>query len=199
MNLRERKAAKKREDILRSASLVIAREGFQNATMEEIAAELLMTKGSLYYYFNSKQELLYHCHDWILSEAMEKMKEIVESSISAPEKLKQAIKMHLGVAIQEKDVFNLILKPAQIFPAEHIDAILIKRDQYAGYFDKIIQQGIESAEFSAKNVKMVRMIILGATNWVQVWYSPGGEFSEEEVQNIYADYLTEILIRKLKD
>ncbi|AQQ54718.1 TetR/AcrR family transcriptional regulator [Planococcus lenghuensis] len=194
MNLRERKAAKKREDILRSASLVIAREGFQNATMEDIAAELLMTKGSLYYYFNSKQELLYHCHDWILSDAMEKMEEIVAKPISAVEKLKQAIKMHLQVAIQEKDVFNLIIKPAQVFPEEYVQTILIKRDKYAEYFDKIIEQGMEMGEFAPKHAKMVRMIILGATNWVQVWYSPGGEFSKEEIQDMYAEYLTEILI-----
>lgn len=59
MSLREQKAAKKKEDILRSASLVISRSGYHNATMEDIAAELLMTKGSLYYYFKNKEELLY--------------------------------------------------------------------------------------------------------------------------------------------
>ena len=58
MSLREKKAARKKEEILRSASLVIARNGYQNATIEDIAAELLMTKGSLYYYFKNKEELL---------------------------------------------------------------------------------------------------------------------------------------------
>lgn len=61
MNLRERKTAKKKEDILRSASLVISRKGFRQTTMEDIAAELLMTKGSLYYYFKNKEELLFYC------------------------------------------------------------------------------------------------------------------------------------------
>lgn len=194
MNLRERKTTKKKEDILRSASLVISRKGFHNTTMEDIAAELLMTKGSLYYYFKNKEEILYRCHDLILSDAMEKMENIYVEEIVSVEKMRNAIKVHLDIAIQEKEIFNLISKPEQIFSSEHIDSIIRKRDKYAGYFDKIIDQGVEKGEFFLKQKKMARMIILGATNWIQVWYSPEGEFSKEEIEEIYAEYLLKILV-----
>lgn len=194
MNLRERKITKKKEDILRSASLVISRKGFHNTTMEDIAAELLMTKGSLYYYFKNKEELLYRCHDLILSDAMNKMENIYIEEIDSIEKMRNAIKVHMDIAIQEKEIFNLIVKPEQIFSYEHIEFIIQKRDKYAGYFDKIIEQGVDKGEFSLKQKKMARMIILGATNWIQVWYSPEGEFSKEEIEEIYAEYLLKILM-----
>ncbi|MDN7244964.1 TetR/AcrR family transcriptional regulator [Planococcus shenhongbingii] len=193
MNLREKKAAKKREDILRSASLVISRKGFHHTTMEDIAAELLMTKGSLYYYFKNKEELLFQCHDLILSNAFNQLEDIYGKEISSGEKMKAAIKVHLDIAIQEKEIFNLTVKPEQIFSKEYIDPIVKKRDAYAGLFDRMIQQGIQKGEFTVNQKKMARMIILGAANWIQVWYSPEGEFSKEEIEQIYADYLLKIL------
>lgn len=194
MSLREKKAAKKKEDILRSASLVISRQGFHNTTLEDIAAELLMTKGSLYYYFKNKEEILFRCHDLILSEAMEQMESIFQEDILSVKKMEKAIKMHLGIAIQEKEIFNLIVKPEQIFSEENIEAIIKKRDKYADLFDKILIQGADRGEFNLPNLKMARMIILGATNWVQVWYSPKGDFSKEELQNIYSEYLLKMLV-----
>lgn len=194
MSLRERKAAKKKEDILRSASLVISRNGYQNATMEDIAAELLMTKGSLYYYFKNKEEILYSCHNLILSDAMEKMEAIYSEELSSMDKMKKAIKMHLDIAIREKEVFNLIVKPEQLFSEENIEEIIQKRDSYAGIFDKIITEGVKRGEFTVSDKKMVRMIILGATNWVQVWYSPEGKFSKEKIEEIYAEYILKMLV-----
>lgn len=193
MSLRERKAAKKKEDILRSASLVISRNGYQNATMEDIAAELLMTKGALYYYFKNKEELLYSCHDLILSAAMEQMEAIYLEELSSMDKMKKAIKAHLDIAIQEKEVFNLIVKPEQLFSEENIEEIIQKRDSYARIFDRIIDEGIKRGEFTISDKKMARMIILGATNWVQVWYSPEGKFSKEKIEDLYAEYLLKML------
>ncbi|GKW45638.1 TetR/AcrR family transcriptional regulator [Planococcus sp. NCCP-2050] len=194
MSLRERKAAKKKEDILRSASSVISRQGFHKTTMEDIAAELLMTKGSLYYYFKNKEELLFHCHDLILTGAMELMEDIYQEDISSKDKMEKAIKVHLDIAIQEKEIFNLIVKPEQIFSEENIEDIVKKRDAYAGLFDKIIAQGVERGEFNLRQQKMARMIILGATNWIQVWYSEKGEFSKEEIEEIYAEFLIKMLL-----
>jgi len=193
MNLREKKAAKKKEDILRSASLVISRKGFRQTTMEDIAAELLMTKGSLYYYFKNKEELLFYCHEQILTKALDQLEKIHQKEISSAEKMKAAIKVHLDIAIREKEIFNLTVKPAQIFSQEYIGAIEKKRDEYAGLFDQMILQGVQKGEFSVTEKKMARMIILGAANWIQVWYSPEGEFSKEEIEQIYADYLLKIL------
>lgn len=193
MSLRERKVAKKKEDILRSASLVISRNGYQNATMEDIAAELLMTKGALYYYFKNKEEILYNCHDLILSAAMEQMEAIYQEELSSMDKMKKAIKTHLDIAIREKEVFNLIVKPEQLFSEDNIEEIIEKRDQYARIFDKIIAEGVKRGEFTVSDKKMARMIILGATNWVQVWYSPEGKFKKEKVEDIYAEYFLKML------
>ena len=62
---RER-TTRKRVEILRSAAAAFRRRGYHGASVDEIARALHMTKGNLYYYFESKEEILYFCHDYSL-------------------------------------------------------------------------------------------------------------------------------------
>ncbi|MFV8828087.1 TetR family transcriptional regulator [Alkalihalobacterium sp. APHAB7] len=193
MGLREMKTAKKKEDIIRSAAKIVSRKGYHGATMEDIAAELLMTKGALYYYFDNKDDLVYHCHDLILSSAIKTLEDYLRSDVSSIEKFKKAVEVHVEFAITEKETFNMIIKPQQTFTEKRLTPILEKRQKYANIFDEIIQQGIDSGEFKITEVKMARMMILGALNWIQQWYLPEGKKSKKEIVDIYSDYLLKLL------
>lgn len=192
-SFKERKIEKKKEEILRSAAVVFAEKGYHGTTMEEIAAGLLMTKGSMYYYFKNKDELLYHCHKMIMDMSIEGMKGIIESSASSTEKLYRAIKSHIAIATSEKSMFMVMHKPGQHFTDDYLNDILEARSEYAQSFDYIIKEGIKTGEFQTVDVKMVRMIILGALNWTQEWFDPKGEKSPDEISEVFATYLMRML------
>lgn len=162
--------------------------------MEEIAAELLMTKGSLYYYFKNKSDLMYQCHNFVLSQATEDMEEILNNGEGNPtEILKKMIATHMEYAIEEKEVFNLIMEPKRVFDEEQLDLVLKLRKEYEFLFDQIIRRGISTGDFRAEEPSIARMIILGAMNWVQQWYHPNGRLLKEEVVAIYTEYILKIL------
>ncbi|WP_379968218.1 TetR/AcrR family transcriptional regulator [Ectobacillus sp. sgz5001026] len=192
MKLSEKKVLKKKEEIILSAIKIVNRKGYQAATMEEIAAELLMTKGSLYYYFKNKEDLIFQCHEIVLSKVMEELQTHLEEPVSYEERLKKMIMTHIHYAIEEKETFNLIIKPNETF-SEKLNPILEKRQAYASYFDQVIQRGIEAKQFTVTEPKIVRMILLGAMNWIQQWYSSDGIMTKEQIQSIYADYLIKLV------
>ncbi|WP_338452714.1 TetR/AcrR family transcriptional regulator [Niallia oryzisoli] len=194
MNLKMKKQLQKKKDMLRSAAMVISKKGYHRATMDDIAAELLMTKGALYYYFANKEELIFQCHEMILSEAIEEIEAILALEVTSIEKMEKAIIRHIYFAIDEKEMFNMLLQPESTFADQHISVILEKREKYSSLFDEIIAEGKRNGSFRVKEAKMVRMIILGAMNWIQQWYSSKGEQSKEDVAKIYAEYLLKILI-----
>ncbi|MDQ0156635.1 TetR/AcrR family transcriptional regulator [Robertmurraya andreesenii] len=195
-SIKERKIRKKKEEILRAAAAIFAKKGYHGTTMEDVAAKLLMTKGSMYYYFKNKDELLYHCHKMIMDLSITKMKEIIASSKSATEKLENAIKAHITLATSEKSMFMVMHKPSQHFTDDYLQDILQDRTTYAQYFDEIILEGILKKEFNHVDVKMVRMILLGALNWTQEWYDPNGEKSAEEISETFANYLLKMLVKQ---
>lgn len=195
-SLKEKKIAKKKEEILRSAAEVFIEKGYHGTTMEEIAARLLMTKGSMYYYFKNKDDLLFHCYQMIMDQSIKHLEEITNSPITATEMLDQAIRAHIKLATSDKAIFMVMDKPNQHFKDEYLQHILDTRTLYAQYFDKILSLGIEKKEFAPVEIKMVRMIILGALNWIQEWYNPKGEKNPEQLAETFSRYLLKMVRKK---
>jgi AcrR family transcriptional regulator len=193
-SLRQKKMAKKKDEILRSASSIISEKGYEKTTMEEIASQLLMTKGAMYYYFKNKEELLFECHLMILDPSIEKIKEVKNSDLSHVEKIRKVIIDYIIFEINEKSMFNVAGKLDQTFSSEFLGKILAKRDEYNHIFDELIQEGINDGVFQKVEVKMTRLIILGALNSIQSWYKPDGKMKPEEIANIHADYILRILL-----
>jgi AcrR family transcriptional regulator len=196
MSFRAQKTAKKKQEILRSAAAVLAEKGYQGTTMEEVAAKLLMTKGSMYYYFKNKDDLLYQCHQMIMEISLERIEEVVNSDLDPVEKLRRAIKGHILLATSEKSMFMVMDKPNQNFSDVQLQEVLDLRKQYSKYFDSLIIEGIEKDVFNQVDVKMVRLIILGALNWIQQWYVEGGPQSSEEISEAFANYLLKMVVKE---
>ncbi|MEC1697385.1 TetR/AcrR family transcriptional regulator [Schinkia azotoformans] len=195
MSLRKQKTEKKRIEMLRSAAKIVKEKGYDRATMDDIAAELLMTKGSLYYYFDSKEQLVFQCHELIFNEAITVMEEISRMDLPAHAKIEKAIITHIKFLINERDMFNMIIQPEQLFIEEnHLRSVLEQREKITSIIDRIIEEGLSKGEFSVSDPKMARMMILGAMNWIQTWYSTDGKYSEKEIANIYSNSLIKLLL-----
>lgn len=193
MKLAEKRALKKKEEILMAAVAIVNRRGYSGATMEEIAADLLMTKGALYYYFKNKGDLMFQCHNLVLGAAIEEQEENLQKNAAAEEILRDMIVTHIDYAIEEKETFNMILKPEQIFTEEQLAAVLDLRKFYSRLFDRIIEKGVVSGEFEVNDPLISRMIILGSMNWIQQWYQPGGRLSKEVLQKTFGDSIIKLL------
>src|SRR5438445_12208204 len=83
--------ASTRVDILKSAARAFRRLGYHGATVEEIAAELHMKKGNLYYYFKNKEEILYACHEYSLDRLLQLLDEVERSNMYPDGKLRKLI------------------------------------------------------------------------------------------------------------
>jgi TetR/AcrR family transcriptional regulator len=56
---KERERVRRRNDIIQSAERVFFKQGFENSTMDDVANEAELSKGTLYLYFESKEDLFY--------------------------------------------------------------------------------------------------------------------------------------------
>ncbi|MGM9922428.1 MAG: TetR family transcriptional regulator [Bhargavaea sp.] len=188
-----RKQQEKREKIIMSAIAIMNREGFRYTTMEQVASEMQMTKGSLYYYFRNKQDLMFQCHELVLDQAIEDQKEAFKAEGAYGDKLRRMIHCHIDYAVNRKETFNMIIQPEQAFEKGQLPSIVEKRDDYARLFDRVVSEGIGAGEFKNSDVKIIRMILLGAMNWVQTWYRKEGLIGLDELKDLYAEYLLKLL------
>lgn len=194
MNFREERAAELKANIIKVAAKLFSEKGYHEATVEEIARELKYTKGSIYYYINSKQELLFQCHDLAMNMLLENMENILARDWTIVEKLKEGIKAHIDTIIGELSLITVALGQDFELDEKYRKIIIKKRDTYEEYFRQLIEKGIQEGIFRPVPSKMVIFMIMGAVNWIPRWYSEGGSLKKSEIAAFFADYLVEPIL-----
>src|SRR5690606_22034158 len=83
------------DQLVQAARKVFAEKGFDQARIEDIAGELGLLKGSLYYHVASKNELLYLVVRQEITPWLESVEQIVSSDAPARERMRLAIQQHM--------------------------------------------------------------------------------------------------------
>ncbi|MEW5898919.1 MAG: TetR/AcrR family transcriptional regulator [Bacillota bacterium] len=195
MSFREERAAERKMNIIKVAAKLFSEKGYHDATLEDIAKNLKYTKGSIYYYINSKQELLFQCHELAMDMLINRMEEIVAADWPLEVKLKEGIKAHIEMVVGEMSLVTVALGQEFELQEDYRQIIVAKRDQYERYFRRLVDEGIEKGIFRPIPSKMAVFIIMGAVNWIPRWYSEKGSMSKEEIAEFFADYLVRPLLQ----
>lgn len=196
MGYREERAAERKLNIIKVAARLFSEKGYHEATLEDIARNLKYTKGSIYYYINSKQELLFQCHELAMDMLLGRMEEIMAGDLPLEEKLKEGIKAHIELAVGEMSLVTVALGQEFELQEEYRQVIVEKRDRYEKYFRSLIEEGIEKGIFRPLPSKVAVFIIMGAINWIPRWFSEKGSMSKSEIADFFADYLVRPLFKK---
>ena len=85
----------KREKILRAAIEVFAKRGYFSSRMTDVAHLANVADGTLYLYFDGKEDLLHSIFDHVLSLFIERVQEEVQGVGDPVEKLRLLVRMHL--------------------------------------------------------------------------------------------------------
>jgi TetR/AcrR family transcriptional regulator len=178
----------RRIEILRSAAAAFRRRGYHGASTEEIARRLHMTKGSLYYYFRNKQEMLFFCHDYSLDLLLELLRRVEAEPLSADQRLRRLIAEFVHMIIDELHGTGLTLDFNALPPAL-LRRVVAKRDRVDRGVRRILTEGMSQGAFAPGDPKLLSFAILGAVNWIPRWFDPRGPASSEAIGRAFADYL----------
>jgi TetR/AcrR family transcriptional regulator, cholesterol catabolism regulator len=178
----------KKNDILENAAKMFSKKGFEKAALEDIAHELKMTKGSLYYYIKSKEDMLFQCIMRALKMTHDMMDEVEKLDLPPELRLQQVIVGHTKVLTTDF-VVGVLRQQELLLPKHMRDAVIHERDRFEQRFFAIVKEGIQKGIFQKEDYKMKGYAILGALNWIPRWYSPDGKLSPEEIGGIMAKYL----------
>lgn len=186
-----------RPEILLAAANVFRKKGYHGAKMADIAAEVNLTAGSLYHHFpGGKQQLLRD----VLVDGLERIIADLHAiannhDLAPPEKLRRAIHAHV-VELTE----NVSVAAALVFEtrtllqdADARDEYLALRDTFEGLYRQVVQEGIDQQVFRPVDVPIFTKTLLGAHNWVGVWYRREGRLSGQEI----ADEMATIFLQAL--
>lgn len=97
-----------RNEIIQAAAKVFAKKGYHAASMDDIVAESRLSKGALYGYFESKEDLFLAVHDSVLDFDLERFVAAVPPSMSTTEKLMKAGELAIqSIARRDRDILRV--------------------------------------------------------------------------------------------
>lgn len=176
----------RRAEILRQAAAVFREKGFHGAGMREIADGLGLAPGALYYYFESKDDLLHACQDISLTRLIETARDITKDAAAADAQLRALIAAHLDLTLDELGGSAAHVE-FHALPEAKLEEIVAKRDVYERLIRRLIRRGIKEGTFRDVDVKLTTMALLGALNWSVVWWDPAGRWSSPDLVKGFAD------------
>ena len=184
------------DQLLETATLLFKEKGYHNTSMQDLADALGMQKGSLYYYIDSKEELLRELLEQATSILGAHIDEIYAADLSASEKLRRALENHGQAIMDHLNLVTVYLQEYRSLPPERLEEVLVAREHYEERLMQILQDGITSGEFNPVDVKMTVFGFLGMLNWTHQWFSPEGELTSEEIAVILADLALQAVSKK---
>lgn len=168
------KSERSRDAILGAAAKLFRRQGYSATTLRQIAALAKIKAGSVYYYFDSKEQILDEVLRLGLSGVFEAVKKALHDAgdVSHRRRIGLAIEAHLTALLEASDFTS-----ANILIYGQLPEALKKphrplRKAYAKYWDRLFLDARRAGEIRADiEIVPLRIFVLGALNWTIEWFS----------------------------
>lgn len=107
---KEKRVRLTQQAIVTAAAELFARNGFGATSLEDIAEEIGVTKGALYYHVKNKEEILRLIYLMVLTASEEPLGHIVDSDLPPAEKLRRAVEHHTAVAANRSPAMTIFYR-----------------------------------------------------------------------------------------
>jgi len=192
--------------ILDAAAECFMRDGFEAATIDEIAAAIGSSKGLIYYSFKSKADLFFAVYERSIERALVDLVPLAASDGTAIDRLRRVCQRHVHL-LMETLPYHVVTRMGieshlsrAMTPTQRNTLVGLKklRDHYEKLFADLIQEGVGDCSLRKINVSLAAKTVLGAINSVSIWYRPRKNETRAERHAIAVE-VSEIVISGLSN
>ena len=203
---REKERESRRSAILKAARKLFFDRGFKNVTVDNIAAKAEVSKGSVYLYFKSKEEIYTQI---LINDSINSFQDLEKkfSAKDAPaeELLLAFADSYIDYFLNENELFRILMTfmlhaDDMILTDEQNAQLLQSTNDNIKFVSEILQKGVDAGEFSPiTNIKQAQNAIWGLLNGIISLFLFMGK-PERRAERIHstAKYSLKILIKGLK-
>ncbi len=178
----------KRKALLFEAARLFMENGEGKFSITEVARNLNITKPALYYYFKSKQEILFECYALSFDIGDKALEQAVAADGNACETLRAFLYNYTLSGLTELHA-TMALREMALEPA-YSKRILARRDSLHKRLRKLVTQGLADGSIAPCNPKFAVIVLIGAVTELLKVYDPGGDMTAEQIAGQTAGLLT---------
>ncbi|NLG85487.1 MAG: TetR/AcrR family transcriptional regulator [Firmicutes bacterium] len=203
---RAREKAARKEQVLQAAREVFAWKGFEGATVEEIAARAELSKGAVYLYFRSKEEIFLSMWRSTVDFFVEQAEQALNLTGGLVARFAALLDVYIGLLRLYPDFIEAILNwkhgdLKEKVSAETYEAVVVRCLHVHASLLKVLEDGMREGLFRRVDAPSFITMILGAFNGVLLMlknpeHQKMALRSQDEVYSFMRDYfLTTLLVK----
>jgi AcrR family transcriptional regulator len=173
-------------EIIIHATNVFCEKGYEGASMRDLSRASGMSLAGLYYYFESKERLLFLIQKHAFTTIVQRLKTRLDGVIDPEQQIRIFIHNHLEYFLVNPQAMKVLTHEAEAlkngFAAE---VTAIKRQYYricVGFLDEL--KSDRGLQFSTR---IAVLSLFGMMNWIYTWHNPRVDADAEEIAREMGD------------
>jgi AcrR family transcriptional regulator len=177
------KGRKRALAIGKTAAKLFNSKGYLETSMDDIAGAAKMSKGGVYHYFSSKDQILYFILSGYMDLILGNLEEDLSEIKSSAEKIQFIITRHIELYTKNSAEAKTLLHDATCLPKKYFNNIASKERAYyeivAGSLKGLFDGPVKKSQLTT-----LTFLLFGMCNWIYSWYDPKGPVTPEELSHM---------------
>jgi AcrR family transcriptional regulator len=180
-NYKLKEQERRKKEIYRIATKTLWQKGYDKTTIRDIARATEMTTAGLYYYFKSKEELLFQILDSHMDDMISGIRKIPAQDMDSTDLIKRYIQYQVDSFCNDKYRTKLILSDDDCLTEEWYEQVKEKQRAYLSFWRQAIEAYCIQNGLSTENIAIDAHCLVGMCGWIYRWYDPKGEIKPENL------------------
>jgi AcrR family transcriptional regulator len=170
-------------DVIAAATKVFYERGYADATVQDVADELGILKGSLYHYIDTKEDLLYRLLVEVHEEVDEILQEVVARSDLGPlERLALYVRLQVDYNARNLAKVAVYHHDFDLLGEARRREVYARRHEHEAVITNLIVEAQQTGDADATlDAETVAKCIFGTVIWMYRWYRPRGKLKREDL------------------
>lgn len=170
----------KAQSILSAAAKVFSEKGYHHASMRDIAKEAGTSLAGMYYYFPSKEDMLFSIQTWCFRAVLDGLDQRIAEAADPRAQLRAFIHNHLSFFIGNVREMRVLSHESESLTGEYREPVQELKRAYYQRLETILR-AITGADWDEHDARKHVLSVFGMVNWIYTWYDPKRDGTAEEL------------------
>lgn len=177
----------RREQIFAAGARLFAEKGYERTSLQQVADLLGVTKPALYYYYRSKEDLLFEILSFCIDHVTRDIREVLAHDMAPGQRLARLIRGYVQFFASHPHELTILSTAVDSLSEEHRAVIVDKQRTYLGCVRAIVSALLAQRPGAGLDETACAFALLGMMNWIFKWYDPQGALGPEQLADQFQE------------
>jgi AcrR family transcriptional regulator len=162
----------KLQQILKTSAKIFAEKGFHHTSVRDISRATKMSLSGLYYYFTTKEELLFLIQERCFVTLLQRWEQVANSKMDVRARIRAFAENHLSFFLHNMPEMKVMAHEDESLTGEFDDKILVLKRRYVKVMMDLISELQTQEGGKGIDLRVATFALFGMMNWIYTWYQP---------------------------